>query len=96
MLWRRWCCREDPMTILETLSPKTRQLFLDYAADAGNWSGTPLVGGNVGGSKEERGNLTHLKMAGLIKTFTNDGFTWIEFTSEGRTEALVAGVQILD
>jgi hypothetical protein len=39
------------------------RLFDLYAGDAGNWSGAPLVGGNVGllGEREDRGLLTWLK-----------------------------------
>ena len=70
-------------------------LFLDYAEDAGNWSGTPLVGGNVGGSKEDRGNLTQLKRAGLLTTFAEDGDTWISFTPEGKRLAAEHGIEIL-
>jgi hypothetical protein len=70
-----------------TLTPRTVELFLEYARDAGNWSGTPCVGGNVGGSKEDRGNLTYLKRAGLIQTFKSDGQTWIEFTDAGKAFA---------
>ena len=58
-------------------------VFIAYLLDAPNWSGTPLVGGNVGGSKEERGNLTQLKRAGLITTFRDEDETWINFTEKG-------------
>lgn len=71
------------------------ELFLDYARDAGNWSGTPLVGGNVGGSKEERGNLTQLKRAGLITTFRWDGEVWIDFTDAGKALAAEHGVTVV-
>lgn len=70
------------------------ELFLDYARDAGNWSGTPLIGGNVGGSKEDRGNLTQLKRAGLITTFEWEGDKWIDFTDAGRALAAEHGVEI--
>src|SRR4030095_17118644 len=53
------------------LTPRTLALFLEYARDAGNWSGTPLVGGNVGGSKEDRGNITQMKRAGVGPTFVD-------------------------
>lgn len=65
------------------ITPQSLNVFLAYARDAGNWSGTPLVGGNVGGTKEERGNLTQLKQAGLITTFVDEGYTWITFTNAG-------------
>lgn len=68
-------------------------LFLDYAADACNWGGMPLVGGNVGGTKEERGNLTQLKKSGLIKTMEDDG-VWIIFTDAGRELAAKHGIEL--
>ena len=70
------------------------ELFLAYAKDACNWNGTPLVGGNVGGSKEERGNLTQLKRAGLITTFADEGLTWIAFTESGKAFAAEHGVKV--
>ncbi|KMV17597.1 hypothetical protein ACT17_15025 [Mycolicibacterium conceptionense] len=70
------------------------ELFLDYARDAGNWSGTPLIGGNVGGSKEDRGNLTQLKRAGLITTFEWEGDKWVDFTDAGRALAAEHGVEL--
>jgi hypothetical protein len=70
------------------------KVFLAYAKDAGNWSGSPLVGGNVGGSKEERGNLTQLKQAGFITTFTDEGCTWINFTPAGIALAAEHGLKV--
>lgn len=78
------------MNITET----SKQVFLAYAKDACNWSGSPLVGGNVGGSKEERGNLTQLKKAGLITTFRDDGCDWIQFTEAGKAYAAENGITI--
>ena len=78
------------MTITET----SLALFLAYADDSGNWSGTPLVGGNVGGSKEERGNLTQLKRAGLITTLESDGDMFVSFTDAGRALAAQHGLTI--
>lgn len=69
-------------------------LFLAYAKDAGNWSGQPLVGGNVGGSKEDRGNLTQLKRAKLITTILDEGNTWVSFTEAGKALALEHGITI--
>jgi hypothetical protein len=76
------------------ITDRSLQLFLAYARDAGNWSGTPLVGGNVGGSKEDRGNLTQLKRAKLIRTFKYDGLDYVEFTAEGKSFALEHGVEV--
>ncbi len=70
------------------------EVFMAYAKDAGNWSGMPLVGGNVGGSKQERGNLTQLKKTGLIQTSVEEGNTWIIFTERGREFAAEMGVEI--
>ena len=76
------------------ITERSRELFLEYARDAGNWSGTPPVGGNVGGSKEDRGNITQLKRAGLITTDVDEGETWIHFTDQGRVYAKALGVPI--
>lgn len=76
------------------ITQRSLELFLDYAKDAGNWSGTPLVGGNVGGSKEDNGNLTQLKQAGLVKTWTDEGLVWLSFTAEGKALAAEHGIEI--
>lgn len=76
------------------ITEASKALFLAYAKDAGNWSGTPLVGGNVSGSKEDRGNLTQLKKAGLLTTFDYDGFTWVQFTDAGVAFAAENGVEV--
>ena len=76
------------------ITEASKAVFVAYAKDAGNWSGTPLVGGNVGGGKEERGNLTQLKKAGLITTFVSEGSTWIDFTAAGKEFATTLGIKI--
>jgi hypothetical protein len=78
------------MNITET----SLKVFLAYADDAGNWNGTPLVGGNVGGDKAERGNLTQLKVAGLITTDIEEGNTWLFFTDAGKALAAQHGITI--
>jgi hypothetical protein len=85
---------DHPSTI--SLTKKSLDLFVAYAEDADNWSGSPLVGGNVGGSKEDRGNLTQLKKAGLITTDYDrqDDCTWINFTKMGREYASALGIFI--
>lgn len=77
-----------------TITSTSHDLFLAYARDAGNWAGTPLVGGNVGGTLAERGNLTQLKQAGLISTFADRGDVFIRFTPAGLAYALSNGVEI--
>jgi hypothetical protein len=79
------------------ITQASKDVFIAYAKDAGNWSGTPLVGGNVGGSKEERGNLTQLKQAGLITTQRdeeNSACTWIYFTDAGKAYAASLGITL--
>lgn len=76
------------------ITERSLALFIEYAKDAPNWSGTPLVSGNVGGSAEDRGNLTQLKRAGLITTFKEYGDTWINFTDAGRDLAAEHGITI--
>ena len=85
-----WKGRNPRMDITD----ESKRVFEMYARDAGNWSGTPLVGGNVGGSKEERGNLTHLKRLGLIFTEVDEGNVWIYFTSKGVEYAKSLGINI--
>jgi hypothetical protein len=78
------------------ITERSKALFLAYAKDAGNWSGTPLVGGNVGASAEDRGNLTQLKQAGLLTTDRMDGHLWVHFSDLGREYAREYGVEIRD
>ncbi len=78
------------------LTARSLEIFLAYAKDACNWSGTPLVGGNVPCSKEDRGNLTQLKQAGLITTFVDEGNTWMDFTEAGKALAVEHGVSVVD
>lgn len=88
------------MTNLDTgavqLTTDSHNLFVAYAKDAGNWSGTPLVGGNVSilGAARDRGNLTDLKKVGLIETFISDGRSWVRFTDKGRAYAVAHNVEI--
>lgn len=77
-----------------TITPQSLKVFLAYAADAPNWGGTPLVGGNVGGGPEERGNLTQLKKAGLIQTSQDDGATFVHFTAAGEALADQHGLSL--
>lgn len=70
------------------ITPRSLELFKAYAQDASNWGGKPCVGGNVPDSKEDRGNLTQLKRAGLITTEEikdpgNPTCIWLTFTPKG-------------
>lgn len=82
------------MTKKITITDQSKALFLAYAHDAGNWSGTPLLGegGNVDHSKEARGNLTQLKRAGLVTTFRYEGCMWVQPTEAGKVYAVDLGV----
>jgi len=76
------------------ITERSKELFIAYAKDNGNWSGTPLVGGNIADTKEDRGNLTQLKKAGLIKTWTDENRIWLDFTPAGKAYAKELGIQI--
>lgn len=79
------------------VTTRSRQLFLDLAQDAGNWSGTPLLGGNVPATKETRGNLTQLKRASLVTTQVDEddrSCTWVIFTDAGKAYAKSLGVEV--
>lgn len=80
------------MQVYIQMSEPCKALFLAYAKDAVNWSGTPLVGGNVRQGEAENGHLTHLKKLGLLITFRDDGDSWIEFTPAGKALAAESGV----
>lgn len=70
------------------------QLFLALARDAGNWSGTPMLGGNVLVGTKGRGNVTQLKQAGLITTFVDRGDAFAAFTDDGIALAAEHGIDI--
>lgn len=78
------------------LTEASKALFVAYANDAGNWSGNPLVGGNVGGSKQDAGNLTDLKKKGLVTTHRDEGLEWLTFTPLGKEFASSMGISIND
>jgi hypothetical protein len=67
-----------------------------YAKDAPNWNGYPWVsGGNIQGTKEQRGNLTQLKKAGLIKTQVDDeDGPYVVFTETGMALAKEHGIDL--
>jgi hypothetical protein len=77
------------------ITDRSLQIFLEYAKDADNWSGTPPIGLNVSSSKEDRGNITQLKRANLITTFNQDGESWIQFTEAGKALAKEHGIEVI-
>jgi hypothetical protein len=76
------------------ITEQSKRLFIAYARDACNWNGEPLVGGNLGGTKEDRGNLTQLKREGLITTQLDEGNTWLQFTVLGKQYAAELGITL--
>jgi hypothetical protein len=64
------------------MTEKMFSLFIEYARDNGNWTGTPGVGCNVTHGRAENGLLTDLKKAGYLSTF-NDSGVWISFSEKG-------------
>ena len=71
----------------------TTARFLAYYEDQDNWSGTPLVGGNVGGDSADKGFIVNMKKRGWITTedIDNDGCVWMDFTDAGRAQAALHG-----
>jgi hypothetical protein len=85
---------EPTKTIRETITDACLARFAEYARDADNWSGSPLVGGNVGGDPADKGYILNLKKAGLITTWTDEGLAWLDFTDLGKALVLELGISI--
>tara|TARA_R110002110_G_scaffold316186_1_gene529178 strand:+ start:139 stop:483 length:345 start_codon:yes stop_codon:yes gene_type:complete len=74
------------ITLDAQITPGSKQLFCDLVSDAGNWGGSPLFGGNVGGDKASEGHLTHLKKLGLLTTQVDEddrSCSWVHWTDLG-------------
>jgi hypothetical protein len=82
------------MINLPNITEASKSLFIAYAEDAGNWGGNPLVGGNVGDAPADKGNLTQLKKAGLVRTEIEEGNAWLFFTTLGKAYATQLGIEI--
>ena len=84
----------------EQMTKETFDLFMAYAKDAGNWSGTPLVGGNVKTTPADLGRISHLKKSGYITTFAGTGSDknakYIDFTEKGKKFAATNGIIIVE
>ena len=65
------------------LTTESESLFHELADDADNWNGQPLINGNVTVDKAREGNLTDLKVKGLLVTDEDEGLTWVRFTEAG-------------
>jgi len=81
-----------PSPLREGLTTDSLALFIEFAEDACNYSGTPEVGGNVHMNAARRGNLTDLKKHGLVRTFVDGNLAWIEFTARGHAYAKFLGL----
>ena len=76
------------------ITEASKQLFIDLANDAGNWSGSPMLDGNVQIGQEGKGNLTQLKRAKLLRTVRDEGETWVIFTEAGQAYAKELGINL--
>lgn len=77
------------------MTEASQKLFRFYSKDASNWSGNPYLGGNRDFTKEDRGNLTHLKKLGLLTTTRDEFGEYITFTEDGKKLAKeLFGVEI--
>ena len=68
------------------ITEQSKKLFTSFANDSVNWGGVPLLDFMT---KEQRGNLTQLKKAGLVTT-EYDSFErlkWLSFTEDGERYA---------
>lgn len=80
-----------------SLTEDCKAVFVAYAHDAGNWSGQPMIDGNVPSTTATRGHLTALKKQGLITTFRDEDnaqITWMSFTDRGVVYAASLGITI--
>lgn len=80
-----------------TLTPASHELFMQFADDAGNWNGMPLVNGNVIVDAQLRGNLTDLVKKGLVTVDTDEddkSCQWLSFTDEGKAYSAAYGVDL--
>ena len=72
------------------ITTASKNLFIALASDAVNWNGQPLL--DV--TKEERGNVTHLKKLGLIKTIREERCDFVDFTDAGKAYAAELGINL--
>ena len=74
------------------LTPASLAVFIRHAKDAGNWNGQPML--DI--TKEQRGNLTDLKVKGLVTTWRDEGIEWMQFTDSGKAFAAEYGITIVE
>ena len=79
---------------MQTLTTASHDLFMFYAEDAGEWSGTPWVDGNITLTKQQRGNLSDLVQKGLMHVHAYDRDNIVIFTDAGKAYAAEHGVDL--
>lgn len=72
------------------ITEASMELFIGFAKDAGNWNNMPML--DI--TKEQRGNLTQLKKAGLVTTSESDDLDWVHFTKSGAALAKEFGHEV--
>ena len=77
---------------MENITQASRELFVAYYNDAPNWNGTPAIGHNVSSTQQSNGNLTQLKISGLITTWVDENVSWLRFTDAGLNYAKLLGL----
>ena len=82
-------------TTNEAITDGTKALFIELVNDSGNWSGSPLFGGNVADTPASKGHLTHLKKLELVTTYVDeeDDTVWVNFTEQGVAYAVSLGAE---
>ena len=78
------------MSNTPTLTPESQNLFNQFVESSWDWDGTPML--DI--TSQQRGNLTQLKVAGLITTFEHDGIDFVKFTPAGYEYAASLGLEI--
>lgn len=78
------------------ITPRSLEIFLAYAREALNWDSEVPWNGHGQSTKADTGNLTQLKIAGLVTTRVDDtvGDVWLEFTDAGIALAAEHGIEI--
>ena len=77
------------------ITEASKEVFREYAKDAGNWSGNPWVSeGNIQPTKAQRGNLGDLVKKGLIEIHESDKQKYIIFTEAGIKYAETLGIDL--
>ena len=91
IMWRGY--HKDELRDISALGlPEgSARFFADAAHDAGNWSGSPLIGGNIASGRSAAGWMKKLNAEGLTTSFQDDddrSCYWLTFTKKGRKLAL--------